>query len=106
MQSLSTDWKYCEVLDDITELRTFVWTEAACPPPTRTGVFRLVLLASGWRCWSVGPKCSFSPPAPVQRTERIPTEVYEAEAALPRNHRGDRKAYCGCAPPACIGGAM
>src|ERR1700722_19095368 len=60
------------VLDDITELRTFVRIVAACPPPPRRAVFRLVLLASGWRCWSFGPKCSFSPPAPVQTSRAHP----------------------------------
>jgi hypothetical protein len=60
------------VLDDITELRTFVRIVVACPPPPPRGVFRLVLLVSGWRRWSVGPKCSFSPPASVQTSRAHP----------------------------------
>jgi hypothetical protein len=83
-RSLSTDWKYRGVLDDITEPRTFVRIVAACPPPPRRGIFRLVSLASGWRRWSVGRSAPFRHQHLFKRAERIPTEVDEAEAALSR----------------------
>jgi len=85
MESLSTDWKYRGVLDDITELRTFVRIVATRPPPPPRGVFRLVLLVSGWRRWSSGPRAPFRHQHMFKRAERIATEVDEAEAALSRN---------------------
>jgi hypothetical protein len=45
MESLSTDWKYRGVLDNITELRAFVRIVAACPPPPRRGIFRLSVVS-------------------------------------------------------------
>jgi hypothetical protein len=68
----------------ITEPRTFVRIVAACPPPPRRGIFRLVSLASGWRRWSVGRSAPFRHQHLFKRAERIPTEVDEAEAALSR----------------------
>jgi hypothetical protein len=94
MESLSTDWKYRGVLDDITELRTFVRIVAACPPPTERGLPLSVVskrLATLERRAEVllfaTSTCSNQPSVRLKRRCRVTAGLRPSRRKLAANYR-------------------